>query len=216
MARYSDGSAGLLLPVANGKLVILNMPVGGEGQHLASHPIFVPFIQELCLELLDADSDQASSRALSGKPLSVRVPRQKSQKTQKNAADGTSLSELKVMRGGITPLELNAGLQFHNDASGNILTWTEAGAPDAYTIEQNGQVVAGFTVVPPCGTESDLSVLESSVLTGRLAADRTLSVVNAKTLDQDLDQKNEKYDYYFCIALGLLFAELLLLKFFRT
>ena len=237
LAKYSDGSAALVLTsVAAGRLAVLNMSVGGQGPHLGTHPIFVPLIQELCQELLEADADRGTRIGRCGAAFTLPVKVSRNAMSQMNsesqgqttAAAHDTQVEWRVLRGDGTELPLGAFLSsrkqvgvegapmLRTDAGGTVLEWTSAGEPDAYFIERRGHVEAGFTIVPPTEEESDLSVLDPEILTQRLAQDRKLTVVGMRESQRSTDQGSETFDTFFLAAVGCLFLELMLLKVFKS
>ncbi|MGD0094288.1 MAG: hypothetical protein ABSE73_30640, partial [Planctomycetota bacterium] len=220
LARYSDGSAALLLTrVAAGKLCLLNMAVGGEGRHLAAHPTFVPLLQELCLELLGGDAELGAQMVTAGCSFSLMIPHWLAREGSPSPPrEGVGGGDWRLARagGGLLPADTSDAPVFRTDTSGTTLYWSAAGEPGVYLVQHGGQTVSAFSVQPPTQEESDLTALDSAVLTGRLAGDRTLNVLGRAESERLADQGRERFDYFFLAALGLLLTELVLLKVFRT
>ena len=225
LAKFSDGSAALIVCNAGaGRLAIVNMPIGasgGNGPGLALHPIFVPLLQEICVDLLSADSAQNAPRVECGAPLNLPIPKphgplppgKKEHTLQLVDAGG------KVVSTDASKTEADAdadGPRLKSDAAGNALLWPAAGNPGAYLVECDGAPVAGFTVIAPFKEESDLAALSADVIATRLAQDRTLSVVTANPGAEFDAGDKENFDIYFGLALGFLMLELLVLKVFKS
>ena len=217
LAKYSDGSAALTIADAgSGRLAVLNMAVGGDELHLGAHALFVPMIQELCLELLDNGTEHSTH--VSGTPLSVPLPRWALPAVEKDKID-KNLPELTLLREDGSKVLLpdtsaNDGPVFRTEAGHVSLVWPTAGAPGVYRIESSAGTVQCINIVPPA-EESNLAALEPETLTQRLAQDRAVSVANPESLA--LEERNkETFDWFFLAAAGMLLGELAVLKIFRS
>ena len=216
LATYSDGSAALVITrVAAGRLAVLNMPIGVPGQHLAAFPIFVPLIQELCVDLVEGGNERGQAGAVCGQAYSQLIPRCAELGGNTAAAPGKKF-RLERANGEPVPLSGDNAPAFRNEGGNTVFGWSAAGEPGAYQIKRGDEIIAGFTVTPPFSEESNLTALDPEVLTQRLAQDRTVSVVSAEKLADRDDSDKEHFHFFFIGALACLFLELCILKAFRT
>lgn len=217
LASYSDGSAALVITrVAAGRLAVLNMPIGAAGQHLAAFPIFVPLIQELCADLVEGGSERGQGGAVCGMPFSLAIPRWADLGGGTTGASPAKNYRLERPSGEPVSIKGDNAPAFRTEGGNTVFGWSAAGEPGAYLIRRGDEVIAGFTVTPPFADESNLAALDHDVLTQRLAQDRTVSVVSADKLADRDDSDKEHFHFFFIAALGLVIAELGILKAFRT
>jgi len=170
LATYSDGTACLVVAGSDaGTLAILNADLGNSS--LPRTEMFVPLVDDLVGRLLERG--RSSPAAVCGQPLVARLP--------------VSAASTELSIAGPRPAPAGAELgQLADEGTGVVWTWPAPSPPGVYRIERGGQTEYAIAMGVD-EAESQLEYLPGDVLTGRLAAGRSVFYRAADGADESRD-----------------------------
>ncbi len=175
LATYGDGSTCLMIThVDAGKLAVFNADLGSS--NVASNESFLPFMDELVLELLR--NDQSLAAASPGEPFVGRLPL-----VVQSAADLTIVATDKN-NNNESPLDDLGELQ--SESSGVVWRWAEAASPGVYSVQRSEQTVFALPVLPSA-EESDLQPIDPKVIEQRLVDGRAVTFHALSDPEQERD-----------------------------
>jgi hypothetical protein len=203
-ARYSDGTAALVVvPAQLGKLALLNLPLAGP-QHAGRSALLVPLLQELVLDLLEGTASGASRSGIAGHAFSLPLPSSRTSKTP--------LSDWRIIGENGAPAE---GPRLVEDKGGPVVLWSPADRPGDYRVMNQDRVEEAFTIgLPP--EESDLARIDPKVLEERIARGRSVRVTGAESQDPREKKDRELWPILVAGAIAAFLMELAVLRMFRT
>ncbi len=195
VATYSDRSAALVFTACGaGKLAVLNADLSRS--NLPSSPIFVPLIGELVGRLVartgGGDAQPCGELAVSFLPPDV------------TSADGLTIDGPAGSEVGKGALSTDAGL----------VAWKmeQAGPPGVYQVKRGGVTLFALATAAPAA-ESDLTPIDPSILTTRLAGGRT---VHFSTAGADEAPPETGWAWVITACVICMLLEVVALRFFRT
>jgi hypothetical protein len=195
LATYGDRSACLIATTCGaGKLAVLNADLGQS--NLAASSVFVPLMGELVGRLVSRSGSPEAAPvgelALSYLPPDV------------TAAEGLSISGPANASDALGTLANEAGLV--------AWRWDEAGPPGVYQVKRGG-AVAFALATGVRARESDLTTIDSAILTGRLAGGRS---VRFEAVGRDDSHPETAWSWIVAACVGCMLLEVIALKAFRT
>jgi len=199
LAELSDSSALLYLTgVDAGQVAVLNADLGASNWPTQSS--FVPVLAELVKSLL---SGSGGTTAACGEPLVRLLPAQLNSEAVLTAAPLTDQ----------TPPATDYGKWEWSSSQGALVwTWAEPTGPGIYALRQSGNVAMAVATAPPA-VESDLQMLDSSLLTEQTAGGRQVGYSDPAADESDRD---DLWNWLIAACLLGLIAEITALRLFRV
>lgn len=198
LGTYNDGSAAIVLTSSDaGVLAVINADMAAS--NLPRTSAFVPVLTELVEQMIDRHRE--SNAAFCGEPWVAHLP------AKTGAARGLSV------RGpnGNGDDASHRG-EFVNEPSGVLWRWTTPGPPGVYRVERDAAAVFAAAVNVP-DEESQLDVLASDVLTGRLAVGRKTAYRGASDEGR---RRDDLWKWFAVACVGCVLGEIGALTVFRT
>ena len=195
LATFSDRTACLVVTRCGaGRLGVLNADLGRS--NLVASPIFVPLVSELVARLLAREG--ITDQIASGEPTVSDLP------PEVTAAAGLSI---------VGPDGAVSAPGALIEESGLVAwRWDEAGPSGVYQVKRgNSTVFALATGIP--AAESDLTTIDPTLLTGRLAGGRT---VHFRPAEGDQAAPETAWSWILVVCVGCMLLEVVTLKLFRA
>lgn len=199
LAELSDSSALLYLTgVDAGQVAVLNADLGASNWPV--QPSFVPVLAELVQALL---SGSEGTTAACGEPLVRLLPAQLNSEAMLTAGPLTDE----------TPPATDYGEWEWSASQGALVwTWPEPTGPGIYALRQGGDVAMAVATAPPA-VESDLQMLDPSLLTDRMAGGRPVGYSDPADDESDRD---DLWNWLIAACLLGLIGEITALRLFRV
>jgi hypothetical protein len=195
---YNDGSAAMVLTSSDaGALAVINADLAAS--NLPKTAAFVPLMAELVEQMLNRP--RVANAAFCGEPLVAHLP----------AEVGTA-SGLRACGPNGNGADTGHCGELVDEAVGVVWRWTTPGPPGVYRVERNASPVFALAVNIP-DEESQLDVLPSDVLTGRIAAGHTAIYRGAVDEGQ---RRDDTWKWFAIVCVGCVLGEIGALIAFRT
>jgi len=197
-ASYSDQTAALVISrCVNGNIAVLNADLAQSD--LAGSVAFVPLVGEI-VDLL-VGSRRSEEALVCGERAAIELP-----------PDAGLAGDLVIE----SSVETESTGQLVDQRGAVLWMWNSAGQPGVYQIKRKSAAGAGaihaLATAPPAG-ESELSYLDASVLTGRLAGGRSASYAAVGDQQQD---KDFAWSWLLMGCAAVMLLEIITLRVFRT
>ncbi len=200
LATYSDGSACVVLTSSDaGSLAVVNADL--RASNLAKTPAFVPLLSELVAGMLDRN--RGSRAALCGEQLVAYLPSE--------AGPATGLQIVAPQAATAETPDGRFG-QLADESVGVAWHWPQPSRPGVYRVLRDDRTVFAMAVNVPA-EESQLDGLPPEVLTGRLAAGRSMYFRGAAAAD---DRRDDVWKWFAVGCVVCMLGELAALLAFRT
>jgi hypothetical protein len=201
LAAYSDRSACLVSTTCGaGLLAVLNADLNAST--LPRSAVFVPMVGELVSQLLGHRGVDAAISC--GEPTARVLP-----------ATAGKAQGLSIVRTTRSDENADAGT-LSEDQNAVVWKWPHPAAPAVYQVRRAGiPVYAAATALP--AEESDLTSIDSSVLTGRLTGGRLVNFRPAAGDDSDDSRTRDRaWAWLLCGCAACMIVELGVLRAFKT
>ncbi|MGB6044343.1 MAG: hypothetical protein WBF93_14390, partial [Pirellulales bacterium] len=194
VATYSDRSTCLYITSSEGgTLAVLNADLAASNVHAS--PVFVILMEELVEHVLR--QNQIESEA-SGELLVCRLP-----------PSVANVAELTVV--GAAGDSASTG-ELVEESDGVVWRWPDAGPPGIYQVQHDKKTVWSVAVTTP-PEESDLRALDSEVLTGRLAGERSVQFHSTTDSGQ---RRDDTWTWFAVACVVCMLGEIVALKAFNS
>lgn len=198
LARFSDGSAGLVITNCGaGAVAVLNADLGTSS--LPGSQAFVPLLGEIVTQLLG--HRQVADAASCGEPLAVYLP------PEAGTADGLRIVEPEQVH---RPSGERGELA--DEPIGVLWREPAAGPPGIYKIQKGNRIVFSLATAAPA-EECELQSLPPNVIQGRLAGGRNVHYRSASENDRP---KDDLWAWLLVGCIGCMCCEVITLKAFGT